>query len=403
MHRVAVLLLFMPMFVGGQATLSNANIAVTWTAACGISFFGHPDGNNTAAAAAALTWSMDVVSSNATGATTVTSTSATCRGVRLDGERVVAAYTAAVPRTGTVLDVTVVTHLVEEDTSTTVTRAGLISSELMVKVLSRSQGASTVGLWLVGLSIEGIRTSPSARAFLPRGLGVTDWANKTADSLNYPDMSTHVGATMQFLSVDVPHTSSSLYAATHDGAAHTKTLGMPSPSAVTGRVRGGTTTTINTSTTATTGTTTNGVATLSLGYQLTPEGAADPALLANNRTYTVPFPFVVGILPRDGTEGSWYSAAQVYRSWVLGGARWTKPGPILTRTGPKVPSWLLHTDVWINGGRACFGKPLLALNQGDPADILAAGRTPPPPPRICSRPLMGYPISVLSGRQPAAF
>ena len=211
------------------------------------------------------------------------------------------------PRTGTILDVTVVTKLVDD---IPVTDTGLISSELMVKVLSRNHDARTIGLWLVGLSIEGIRTSPTARAFLPRGLGVTDWANKTADSLNYPDMSTDVGATMQFLSVDVPHASSSFYAATHDGAAHTKTLGMPSPSAVAG---------VGTS---------GGVAspTLSFGYQLTPEGAGDRTLLANDRTYTVPFPFVVGILPRDGTEASWYSASQVYRSWVLKGARWTKPG-----------------------------------------------------------------------------
>ena len=190
-----------------------------------------------------------------------------------------------------------------------------------------------------------------------------DWANKTADSLNYPDMSSDVGATMQFLSVDVPHTASSLYVGTHDGAAHAKTLGMPSPSAVTGRGRG-----ISAAAAATAA----GVATLSLGYQLTPEGAADPTLLADNRTYTVPFPFVVGVLPLDGTEASWYSASQVYRSWVLAGAHWTEPGPIAQRTQPAVQKWLLHTDVWVNGGRACFGKPLLNATQGDPAGILTA-------------------------------
>ena len=162
---------------------------------------------------------------------------------------------------------------------------------------------------------------------------MTDWANKTADSLNYPDMSTHVGATMQFISVDVPGTGSSFYAATHDGAAHAKTLSSaPSTGAGAGVGVGGG----------------SAAGTLSLGFTLTPEGAADPTLLANNRTYTVPFPFVVGVLPRDGTEASWYSASQVYRSWVLSGAHWTKPGPIAHRTKPAVSKWLQTNDVWVN-------------------------------------------------------
>ena len=167
-HTLFTLLLFLPTFAGGQATLSNARIAVTWTASCGITFLGRPSGNSTVdSATAAITWSVDVVGSNVTGAVTVTSTSATCRGVSLDGERVVAAYEAVVPNTRTVLGVTVVTRLVEDGS----THAGLMSSGLSVKVLRGDAGK--IGLWLVGLSIEGVRTSPSARTFLPRGLGVT--------------------------------------------------------------------------------------------------------------------------------------------------------------------------------------------------------------------------------------
>lgn len=352
MAQVAALsLLLLPALAGGQATLSNAHIAVAWTRSCGISFLGRPSstggpGNNTIdPAAAALTWSIQAVGSNITGAVSLTSTSATCHGVRRDGARVVASYEAAVPGTGAVLGVTVATQLLED---TSPTHAGLISSKLSVTLLQGDAG--TIGLWLAGLSIEGVRTTPAARAFLPRGLGVTEWANKTADSLNYPDMSGDVGATMQFIAVDVPATGSSFYMGTHDGAAHAKTLGMPSPAAVAGTTSG----------------------TLSLGFELTPEGAADPALLAGNRTYTVPFPFVVGVTPLDGTDASWYSASQVYRSWALTGAHWTKPGPISHRTRPAVAEWLLHTDVWVNGGRACFGKPALNATQGDPAGILAA-------------------------------
>lgn len=172
----------------------------------------------------------------------------------------------------------------------------------------------------------------------------------TESDLNYPDMSGDVGATMQYFSADVPGTASSVYAGTHDGAAHAKTL----ESAVDGTGAG---------------------ATLSLGYSLTPEGAADPALLADNRTYHVPFPLVVGVLPRDGTEASWYTASQVYRSWVLTGAHWTKPGPIVHRTAPAYPDWLLHNDVWINSGRSCLPEKSsgdISPTQGDPANVLAA-------------------------------
>ena len=350
---VGAALLFLPAFAScrghGQATLSNDEIEVTFTPTCGISFLGRPprssgntDNSTVDPAVAALIWSIQVVGSTIKGATTITATPATCRGVLLDGDRVIESHEAAVPTLRAIIGVTVVTQLLKDGSNSS---AGLISSQLSVKLLRGNSG--TIGLWLAGLSLSGVRTSPRSRNFLPRGFGVTDWAMTPSD-LNYPDMSSDVGATMQFMSTEVPGTSSAIYVGTHDGSAHAKTLGS--------------TTDIGTD-----------ADTLSLGYSLTPEGAADPALLAGNRTYTVPFPLVVGVLPGDGTEASWYSASQVYRSWVLAGAHWTKAGPIAHRTNPAVPAWLLHNDVWVNSGRSCANgsKPLRA-DQGDPAAVLAA-------------------------------
>ena len=169
------------------------------------------------------------------------------------------------PYTEAVLGVTVVTKLLKDGSTA---NAGLIATSLSVKILQHCASGGKIGLWMVNLGLDGVRTSPLARSFLPRGLGVTDWARNTADSLNYPDMSSHVGATMQFISTEVPAAAASFYAATHDGAAHTKALwSMLSANATDGGSGGGSTNT------------------LSLGFTVTPEGAADAALLANNRTY----------------------------------------------------------------------------------------------------------------------
>lgn len=169
------------------------------------------------------------------------------------------------PYTEAVLGVTVVTKLLKDGSTA---KAGLIATSLSVKIIHYCASGGKIGLWMVNLGLDGVRTSPLARSFLPRGLGVTDWARNTADSLNYPDMSSHVGATMQFISTEVPAAAASFYAATHDGAAHTKALwSMLSANATDGGSGGGSTNT------------------LSLGFTVTPEGAADAALLANNRTY----------------------------------------------------------------------------------------------------------------------
>ena len=361
---LAAVLLLLPASATGQATLSNADIEVRWTNDCGIGYFGRPSGGGgghhggSAAAdkatssmvdpsVAGLQWSIQVVGSAINGAVTVASSAASCRGARRDGDKVVAEYEVAVPQSRAVLAVTVVTELLADGSNS---GAGLVSSRLSVRLLRGKPG--TIGLWFIGLGLAGVKTSPGARSFLPKGFGATDWA-ATYSELNYPDMSSDVGATMQFLSTEVPSAALSLYAGTHDGAAHAKAL--VSVSSAGGERDGAGPATADT---------------LSLGYELTPEGAADPALLAGNSSYVVPFPLVVGVLPRDETEASWYTASQVYRSWVLPNAHWTKAGPVKDRTGPAVPDWLLHTDVWVNSGWSCLDK--FNVSQGDPAAVFAA-------------------------------
>jgi hypothetical protein len=44
-------------------------------------------------------------------------------------------------------------------------------------------------------------------------------------------------------------------------------------------------------------------------------------------------------------NGTWWDAAQIYRTWVLKEAGWTKKGSLSTRT--DVPEWVIRAPLWI--------------------------------------------------------
>lgn len=90
----------------------------------------------------------------------------------------------------------------------------------------------------------------------------------------------------------------------------------------------------------------------------------------NATGYTLPFPLAVAPLTSSSTP-VWYRAAEVYRSWVLTGAEWTRPGPIAQRP-EHFAQWFLDLNVWVNSGWQCYDR--FNTTQGDLPTVLANAR-----------------------------
>ena len=83
-----------------------------------------------------------------------------------------------------------------------------------------------------------------------------------------------------------------------------------------------------------------------------PENAG--TTLVAGSTWAIPYPIAVGVV-RDVSayEGKplWFQAAQVYRKWVLGNAKWTEQGPLSNRK--DLPEWYSHNSIWLNSNWQC--------------------------------------------------
>ncbi len=74
-------------------------------------------------------------------------------------------------------------------------------------------------------------------------------------------------------------------------------------------------------------------------------------LLDDSGVYTLPYPVVL-----ESFAGDWWDGSQIYRSWALAEAAWTRAGPLSTRAklagANSVAQWLLDTPLWAQGGGA---------------------------------------------------
>lgn len=61
---------------------------------------------------------------------------------------------------------------------------------------------------------------------------------------------------------------------------------------------------------------------------------------ASTAAFEIPYPVVVAAF-----KGGWWDAAQMYRTWALQGAHWTRKGKLSARS--DIPRWLLQTPVWL--------------------------------------------------------
>lgn len=84
--------------------------------------------------------------------------------------------------------------------------------------------------------------------------------------------------------------------------------------------------------------------------------AAGLALKTNG--FAARWPVVVRVF-----KGDWWDASQIYRSWVLAHATWTKQGPMRTRT--DIPSWLYNITTWVNSHWQ--QNDIFNVSGGDPA------------------------------------
>ena len=81
-------------------------------------------------------------------------------------------------------------------------------------------------------------------------------------------------------------------------------------------------------------------------------------------SYRAGFPMVVTVV----AGGDWWDLSQVYRTWVLPNARWTKFGPLETRT--DLPPWLENITLWMNNNWG--GDPLGPLWCSHPRNTIRA-------------------------------
>ena len=61
---------------------------------------------------------------------------------------------------------------------------------------------------------------------------------------------------------------------------------------------------------------------------------------ASTNDFELPYEVVV-----EAFSGDWWDAAQIYRSWALPNALWTRKGNLSART--DVPRWVLDAPVWL--------------------------------------------------------
>lgn len=244
-----------------------------------------------------------------------------------------------------------------------------------------------VGLWAVTVSVGG---APLGEAFYPSGYGTTHargYGTVGSSVWAYPSSQ----ATMQFMA------TSGLYFAAHDSAAHHKYLTVHEHTAVTQApadaenrtvsstqkledvsqatsspesLREGTTPDCNNPLAP------NGfplgvntgvpAKTQSMTVTTLLEGAGAPLSAAG---YTLPFELAVG--PLGGPGPMWYQAAEIYRSWALVNAEWTRLGPVADRP-THFPKWFLDLNVWVNSGWQCYDR--FNDTQGDPPTVLENAR-----------------------------
>eukprot|EP00927_Polykrikos_kofoidii_P017927 TRINITY_DN18226_c0_g1_i1.p1 TRINITY_DN18226_c0_g1~~TRINITY_DN18226_c0_g1_i1.p1 ORF type:complete len:794 (+),score=114.91 TRINITY_DN18226_c0_g1_i1:108-2489(+) len=77
--------------------------------------------------------------------------------------------------------------------------------------------------------------------------------------------------------------------------------------------------------------------------------------------YTVEYGVVLGVF-----RGDWWDAADMYRSWALAHATWTKQGPLRQRG--NIPQWLYSLTTWVNSHWQ--GNDIFNVSGGDPVVLL---------------------------------
>ena len=258
----------------------------------------------------------------------------------------------------------------------------------VVGVVNHNPGAR-IGLWQITISTSGLTAGTDDTVFFPYGFGITVPASSSAadrDSL-YPGSS----ASMQFMAVGggVDANGTGVYFGIHDPRGSVKHLrtsvnlggsdfapassSSSSPS--------------SSSTSSSSAFTPNSSANISTLMALSalfesnnpflkahrpsplPHAASPSTTLATDilipnaglpfSSYTMDYPIAVGVISQTPT---WYGAAQLYRTWALNNALWSRAGPIAKRS--DIPQWFQENNVWVNSGWQC--RDIFNDTQGDP-------------------------------------
>jgi hypothetical protein len=110
--------------------------------------------------------------------------------------------------------------------------------------------------------------------------------------------------------------------------------------------------------------------------------APDSGVALTSSSWTAPYGLTVGVVPNvDAAAGRplWAQAANIYKSWSLQNADWTRKGPITSVERKHMyPQWYLETDLWLNTHWQCHdifnrtgGEPgYVASNTGPVVDKL---------------------------------
>eukprot|EP00606_Chrysophyceae_sp_TOSAG23-5_P001382 GSChrysophyteH2.ASY1.ANO1.1164.1 assembled CDS len=233
-------------------------------------------------------------------------------------------------------------HILYKDVPIGTEKQGLVSVTLQVDLadgaqlanwslsLLLTQSNTPLGLWEAHVNVPvSVGTGSHGDLFFPSGLGqgFRDPFVSTGGAVegDYPSG----GCVMQYMALaDDDSTSSSsssgLYVSAHDPEGYLKLINY---STLDRRVH---------------------ILTI-VAY---PENAG--TTLAAGSTWAIPYPIAVGVV-RDVSayEGKplWFQAAQVYRKWVLGNAKWTEQGPLSNRK--DLPEWYSHNSIWLNSNWQC--------------------------------------------------
>lgn len=206
---------------------------------------------------------------------------------------------------------------------------------LLRQWLSIESTSAAVGVWQWSLSpISNGMTSGTTRVFEPSGFGIELPVPAKFDR-TYPSP-----MTMQFMAAYAGGASPSepaagVYVAAHDPLASFKTLQLDASPPNSEKCCS------------------------KFTVLATPPSAGLP--LASNPV-SVEWPTVVGVF-----SGNWWDASQIYRTWALAEAMWTRQGPLSTRDR-GVPEGLLDMTVWVNSHWQ--GNDIFNLTGGDPAVVL---------------------------------